>query len=96
MSKEDVPEGTKIIKSMYVLKTALHADGSIKKYKVRLVARGDLQDPLIREKEREKLLWLLFTTRKAICNVSQRMQKIYADCAIVHRSRVIRTSRGMS
>ena len=45
MSKEDVPEGTKIIKSMYVLKTALHADGSIKKYKVRLVARGDLQDP---------------------------------------------------
>ena len=45
VSKEDVPEGTKIIKSMYVLKTALHADGSIKKYKVRLVARGDLQDP---------------------------------------------------
>ena len=45
MSKEDVPDGSKIIKSMYVLKTALHADGSIKKYKVRLVARGDLQDP---------------------------------------------------
>ena len=30
---------------MYVLKTALHADGSVKKYKVRLVAKGDLQDP---------------------------------------------------
>ena len=45
VSKEDVPEGSKVIKSMYELKTALHADGSIKKYKVRLVARGDLQDP---------------------------------------------------
>ena len=45
VSKEDVPEGTKVIKSMYVLKTALHADESIKKYKVRLVTRGDLQDP---------------------------------------------------
>ena len=45
VNREDVPKGTKIIKSMYVLKTALHADGSVKKYKTRLVARGDLQDP---------------------------------------------------
>ena len=28
-----------------MLKTALHADGSVKKHKVRLVARKDLQDP---------------------------------------------------
>ena len=45
VSRDDVPEGFKIIKSMYVLKRVLHADGTVKKYKVRLVARGDLQDP---------------------------------------------------
>ena len=41
VSRDDVPDGIKIIKSLYVLKTVLHADGSLKKYKVRLVARGD-------------------------------------------------------
>ena len=45
MSRDEVPKGSKIIKSLYVLKTALHADGSVNKLKARLVARGDLQDP---------------------------------------------------
>ena len=45
IDRADVPPGVKILKSLYVLKLALHADGSVKKYKVRLVARGDLQDP---------------------------------------------------
>ena len=45
IDRADVPPGAKILKSLYVLKLALHADGSVKKYKVRLVARGDLQDP---------------------------------------------------
>jgi hypothetical protein len=35
----------KILKSKYVFKTARHADGSLKKFKVRLCVRGDLQDP---------------------------------------------------
>ena len=45
VNRDEVPEGTKIIKSLCVLKTALHADGSVKKHKARLVARGDVQDP---------------------------------------------------
>jgi hypothetical protein len=45
VNRVDVPNDAKIIKSMYVLKVATHADGSPKKFKVRLVARGDLQDP---------------------------------------------------
>ena len=45
VDRKDVQSGAKIIKSLYVLKLALHADGIVKKYKVRLVARGDLQDP---------------------------------------------------
>ena len=45
IDRTDVPPGAKILKSLYVLKLALHADGSVKKHKVRLVARGDLQDP---------------------------------------------------
>ena len=39
IDRADVPPGAKILKSLYVLKLALHADGSVKKYKVRLVAR---------------------------------------------------------
>ena len=35
----------KILKSKYVFKTARHADGSLKKFKVRLCVSGDLQDP---------------------------------------------------
>lgn len=35
----------KILKSKYVFKTCRHADGSLKKFKVRLCVRGDLQDP---------------------------------------------------
>ena len=38
-------DGVKILKSKYVFKTARHADGSLKKFKVRLCVRGDLQDP---------------------------------------------------
>ena len=45
VNRDEVPEGTKIIKSLYELKTALHADRSVKKHKVRLAARVDLQDP---------------------------------------------------
>ena len=45
VQRSEVPKGQKIIKSLYVLKLATHADGTAKKYKVRLVARGDLQDP---------------------------------------------------
>jgi hypothetical protein len=38
-------EKVKILKSKYVFKKCVHADGSLKKFKVRLCVRGDLQDP---------------------------------------------------
>jgi hypothetical protein len=38
-------EKVKILKSKYVFKKCIHADGSLKKFKVRLCVRGDLQDP---------------------------------------------------
>ena len=34
----------KVTQAKYVFDVRLHPDGSIKKYKLRLVARGDLQD----------------------------------------------------
>ena len=45
VTKEEVPATVKVINSKYVLKLATHADGSPKKFKFRLVGRGDLQDP---------------------------------------------------
>ena len=38
-------EKVKILKSKYVFKKCIHADGTLKKFKVRLCVRGDLQDP---------------------------------------------------
>ena len=40
---EDVPEGANLINSMFVYKKKLNADGTLDKYRVRLVARGDDQ-----------------------------------------------------
>ena len=42
---ENIPQNVKIIQAKYVFDIRRHSDGTIKKYKVRLVARGDLQDP---------------------------------------------------
>ena len=45
VEKDQIPQGVKIIHGKYIFDIRRHADGSIKKFKVRLVARGDLQDP---------------------------------------------------
>ena len=42
---ENIPQNVKIIQAKYVFDIRHHSDGTIKKYKVRFVARGDLQDP---------------------------------------------------
>ena len=45
VSESEVPSDTKILRSRYVFKKATDSKGDFKKFKVRLVARGDLQDP---------------------------------------------------
>ena len=42
---KECPPGVHPVKSMYLKKKVTHASGEYKKHKVRLVARGDLQDP---------------------------------------------------
>ena len=42
---EPVPAGAKVIGSMWVLKKKMRADGSVERYKARVVARGDQQRP---------------------------------------------------
>ena len=45
VSESEVPSDAKILRSRYVFKKATDSKGDFKKFKVRLVARGDLQDP---------------------------------------------------
>ena len=45
IEESDVPEGVTIFKSKYIFKKATDSRGDLKKFKIRLVARGDPQDP---------------------------------------------------